>query len=345
MIVRIDFHAHWLAPGLADLLRQRHEPPFIRRGPGGEQFVGCHGTRPFDPTLGDLETRRTRLRQDGIDRQVLSLSSLFGIDTLPAHEAMPLVTVFNRETLDAQRSWPDAFAALAALPMADLALACETLEAACRAGMHGAIVPAEPFRTLESAMGLVPLLATAQRLRCHLFLHPSPLVQSRQAAAGSIDDDTARIRRTVLAVQARLSEVMITLEATDLLEAYPDVSIQVGNLGGSLPFLRERIAALYPEPGPAAPLPSVQPWRCHVDTASFGPRAIAMAAACYGAERLLLGSDSPMFDGAAAVHALDDAGLPVPALHAIAGGNAARLLGQASARSQPPASRPSMASG
>ncbi len=328
--MRIDFHAHWIPPGLADLLRQRHEPPCIRRGPDGEQFVGCHGARPFDAGLGDLDARRSRLRHDGIDRQVLSLSSLFGLDTLPATEAMPLVAAFNRETLDAQRRWPEEFAALAALPMADLDLACETLEAACRDGMHGAILPAEPFRSHASGLGLAPLLATAQRLRCHLFVHPSPLAPAAQAAAATADgDDTGRIRRTVLAVQARLSEVMVTLEGTDLLDGCADVTVQVANLGGSLPFLRERIASLYQEPERAAPLPRERPWRCHVDTASFGPAAIAMAVACYGPERVLLGSDYPMFDGAAAVRALEGAGLPAGEFGAVAGGNASRLLGSA----------------
>jgi predicted TIM-barrel fold metal-dependent hydrolase len=64
-----------------------------------------------------------------------------------------------------------------------------------------------------------------------------------------------------------------------------------------------------------------------VDTASFGPRAIAVAVACFGAERVLLGSDCPIFDTGRAVQAVEAAGLDLSAKALVLGDNARRLFG------------------
>ena len=64
-----------------------------------------------------------------------------------------------------------------------------------------------------------------------------------------------------------------------------------------------------------------------MDTASFGPRAIAVAVACFGAERVLLGSDCPIFDAGRAVQAVEAAGLDADEKALVLDGNARRLFG------------------
>ena len=90
---------------------------------------------------------------------------------------------------------------------------------------------------------------------------------------------------------------------------FPNVTVQVANLGGTLPFLLERMDEVTRERTCSHPLPSEQPTRCYVDTASFGPRALHMTVACFGAERVLLGTDFPIFDTARQLQSLDAAGL------------------------------------
>ena len=53
--------------------------------------------------------------------------------------------------------------------------------------------------------------------------------------------DDAWQRHIVLETQARLSEVMMTLNFSDYLNPYPAVTVQIANLGGTIPFLLERM--------------------------------------------------------------------------------------------------------
>ena len=65
----------------------RARPEAIARCRGGEVFVTYQGRRPFADTLGDPAERIAAMARWGISRQVVSLSSLFGVECLPAAEA------------------------------------------------------------------------------------------------------------------------------------------------------------------------------------------------------------------------------------------------------------------
>jgi predicted TIM-barrel fold metal-dependent hydrolase len=322
----IDCHVHWIPPALADLLRRRDSPPCLRRSSAGEALVTQLGARPFDPASGDLDLRIEQMGRDRIDLQVLSLSGLFGVDSLPLDESVPLVEAYNAATLAAQRAFPDRFLGLAALPLADIGRAAGVLEAACRAGLRGAILPAEGFRTAQAAAAFAPVLAVAQRLPCHFFIHPGGASHPTRSLPAPNGDGSSWLRQGILQTQATLSEALVTLVAGDLLQPYPHATVQVANLGGTLPLLGERIESFCLARGRASPLPSGQAARCLVDTASFGPRAIAMAAAFWGPDSIVFGSDSPIFDAARAARALAAAGLARADLQRVRSGNAAELL-------------------
>ncbi len=63
------------------------------------------------------------------------------------------------------------------------------------------------------------------------------------------------------------------------------------------------------------------------DTASLGPRSLEMAVAVLGAERIMLGTDYPIFDSRVATDALAAAHLTDAARNAVASGTARRVLG------------------
>ena len=153
-----------------------------------------------------------------------------------------------------------------------------------------------------------PLFEVGERLRCHFFVHPGPVEPPPEVQVRDFREDDAWQRHIVLETQARLSEVMMTLNFSDYLNPYPNVTVQIANLGGTIPFLLERMDEVARE-RPGAPLPSMQPSRCYVDTASFGPRAIELAVACFGADRIVLGTDCPIFDSARMLKSLAEARL------------------------------------
>jgi predicted TIM-barrel fold metal-dependent hydrolase len=297
-----DWHAHWLPPALMVLLEQRLAPPRILRQ-GAETFL-LTGTNPrrLHPAVHDLELRRVQLRQAGISRQLLSLSSLWNIDNLPPAQSLPLVQAFNDATAQAVLAAPGTFAGLAALPLQDLDAAAGELQRGISAGLKGAILPAEAFATLSSARRLGPLLACADALDAHLFIHPGRLLPANPAGV----EDNERARNIVLETQHQLSAALLTLTSTKILHGYPHLTVQVANLGGALPFLLERLRAV------AADDPQGSGWffdarRVIVDCASFGPLAIGMAIDALGVDNVVLGTDMPLFDAARAVQGLGQA--------------------------------------
>jgi len=324
--VSIDWHCHWLPPDLAEALRARASAPRIVAEPGGERLEVYRESLPVGPELIEIGRRVGFMDRHGVARQVLSLPGLFGIDSLPVEDAAPLARAFNDALATAIAERPERFAGFAALPLADPAAAVEEFKRAlARPGFVGAILPADGFLTRAEADRLAPILEAADRAAAHLFIHPGPLPGAAGGAAPNAPDNE-NLRHIVLDVQARLSAVVVTLAMTDLLDAYPRVTVQVANLGGAVAFLVERMDHVSAVRAPGAPPPSTRLGRLYVDTASFGPRAIARAAEVFGPDRVLLGTDCPIFETDRTLEAVRSCGLAAPEIDAILEGNGAALL-------------------
>jgi predicted TIM-barrel fold metal-dependent hydrolase len=324
--VYIDCHAHWLPPQLAQALRKRRSAPRIELTAHGERLVAYHGGRPFDRQLGDIDFRLELMHRHRIARQVLSLPGLFGVDCLPLEESLSLVIAFNDAAADACRANRERFSALAALPLADIEAACAELKRAHTLGLRGAILPAAAFVSFDAAEPLRPLFAAGARLRSHFFIHPGPLQPQPERKLPRIGADNAWQRHIVLETQAVLSAAVTTLNLSDFLVPYPEVTVQVANLGGAIPFLIERMDEVCRQQMNGAALPSSRMQRCYVDTASFGPRAVELAVACFGADRVLLGTDCPIFDMQRMLDSIAGTHLDEHARSLITSVNARRLL-------------------
>ena len=183
-----DWHAHWLPPALLRLLERRSEAPRVVRLHGVPHLQAGRLTLPLGPVMVDLAARQDLLERVGISWQMLSLSSLWNVDNLPATEALPLVRAFNDGTAQAVRASSQTFGGLAALPLQDLQAAAVELRRARAAGLRGAILPAEALATLSAARELAPLLEEADQLGAHLFIHPGymrvPVPPTRMRTTG-----------------------------------------------------------------------------------------------------------------------------------------------------------------
>ena len=100
----------------------------------------------------------------------------------------------------------------------------------------------------------------------------------------------------------------------------------VANLGGTLPDVIERIDHLSVTRTPDAPLPSSRARRVHVDCSSLGPRAIEIAAAVFGADHIVFGTDCPIFRTDWTFQAISRAQISETEKEGIRTANAARLL-------------------
>jgi uncharacterized protein len=327
----IDMHTHYMPVEMADGLRERRSAPWIGPGAdGGEEIHLPIGSLAFGPQYTDMEARLDFMDGLGVDRQLLSFPSLFGLDSRPADEAAPLLRLFNDDVSALCARHPDRFAGVAALPFADMTqVLAEFRRARGELGLIGAVLPNNCFASLAEAEKLRPLFELGQQLGAHFFIHPGRRpdeVPATDLQPGEWPFTDSMLQRQALNVQAMVANAMATLLFTDFLDPYPDVSVHVANLGGTLPMVIERMDHSVKLRTPEAPLPSSRARRVHVDCSSLGPRSLELAVAVYGADRIVVGTDCPIFRTDWTLQAISDANITEQQRDAIRGGNALELL-------------------
>jgi predicted TIM-barrel fold metal-dependent hydrolase len=296
----IDMHAHWKPAEVADALRARTREPRIVRNADGEEVLKLPrmGDEPLATAFDDVAFHLNRMDRQGVETSVLSLVGSFcWIESQPPEVSGPLCRRVNDRLSAICQEHPGRFAAFAALPLTDMAAAAGELERALGLpGMIGAQIPGNLFLTSDDAEAARPLLEVANRHHAVLFIHhgPRPGDNFPKVAGGT---DNARRRNGTLDMQASLSSVMVTLCLTDFLAPYPDVTIQVHNLGGNIPYEVERMDHRSLLDTPDEELPSARFRRAgvYVDCNSFGPRAIEAAVSLYGADHIVCGTDGSAF--------------------------------------------------
>ena len=351
----IDSHAHWTGPTVIKLLGQRGKAPrYVTNDKGEFIFIGrdsqtAANERPQSPAWFDLNERIRQLDKAGVQRQVLSWTGATYESALTPEEAKPIWRVQNDDIAKAVRDYPKRFIGLATLPTSQPKEAADELNRAHHElGLAGGTLPLDAFIQLNSARALLPIFEAAQKNRSHIFIHRGPastpdattevgitnhyfgLTASNEpngrpvAVAG--DNVTAR---SALIASTHLAAGVITLALSDLLDSYPDVTVQIAMIGGSTAFIAEQIQ--YYEETAHQPDTTARLRRLYYDTGQFGrgPRNIAFAAKVFGADRILFGSDY----GAQAsivpyVQGVKDSDLSAADLSLVLSGNAKRIFAQ-----------------
>lgn len=326
----IDIHAHWRPAELADALRARgKEPRIVRNQHGIEVLKSRMGEEPLAKAFDDVDVHLARMDQQGVATSVLSLLGSFcWIESQPLEVSEPLCRRVNDGFSTICEKHPGRFAAFAALPLTDISAAAAELERALGLpGMIGAQLPGNFFLTRKDAEAVRPLLEVANRHRAVLLIHHGPRPGDAFPKVGA-DTDNARRRNGTLDMQASLSSVMVTLCLTDLLAAYPDLTIVVHNLGGNIPYEIERMdhRCLLDTPQEELPSARFRKAKVYVDCNSFGSRAIEMAVELYGAERIVCGTDGSEFGFDWTRNALAEARIGQEAREQILSRNAAAMM-------------------
>ena len=326
----IDMHAHWKPAEVADALRARaKEPRILRDADGGEVLKSRMGEEPLANAFDDVDFHLSRMNRQGVDVSALSIVGTFcWIESQPLDVSLPLCRSVNDRFSAICQEHPGRFAAFAALPLTDLPAAAAELERALSLpGMIGAQVPGNFFLTREDAEAMRPLLEVANRHSAILFIHHGPRPGDAFPKVSGVTDN-ARRRNGTLDMQASLSSVMVTLCLTDFLAPYPNVTIQVHNLGGNIPYEVERMdhRSLLDTPEEELPSSRIRKAKVYVDCNSFGPRAIEAAVELYGAERIVCGTDGSAFGVDWTRKALADARISEEERQQILHRNAAAML-------------------
>jgi aminocarboxymuconate-semialdehyde decarboxylase len=323
--VRIDTHAHYYGEALFAALARRDGVPRVELD-GTDRFMVTPTSRfMLRGGFVDLATRLAWMEMQAIDHQVITFPGALGPEVLPVAEAEPLVRDVNDELAAVCAAHPARFTALAGLPLASIDRAVAELERACGTlGLRGAILPSNYFLSLKTMEYLRPVLEAAHALGAHLMVHPGQ--RHDESLTPRRYDDLTMHRASTVDLHNGISHAVVTLIHANLETLYPRASFQVVNLGGAFPMLVERMDHIVATRNPDAPRPSTLVGRMVFDTASLGPRSLEMAAAVLGAERIMLGTDYPIFDSRVATDALAAARITDAERAAVASGTAMRVL-------------------
>jgi 6-methylsalicylate decarboxylase len=272
----VDVHQHLLGGALVEALVARSEAPRLRRDRDGWTFsVPNEPDSHLSFEAVDPERRVAALAADGVDRAVVALSTVLGIETLPAAEAGALIEAHQRGIEDL----PAAFAGWGALPLA--APDPAHVDAALDRGCVGITLPAPAIGTPAALEALGPLLARLEERDAPLFVHPGPVADGSQGAPPwwpALTDYVAQMQAAWFAF----------LHAGRA--AHPRLRVLFAMLAGGAPLQLERYAARSGSPVPA-PDPLV-----FYDTSSYGPRMLAAMRDAVGDSQLVFGSDRPVVD-------------------------------------------------
>lgn len=317
----IDFHAHMLEPEVFKASTNKTvftgfgATPATAPRPGAQTLMA----RMFDPLL-EIEDMNAR----GIDISVVSSSTVLqGTSWADPSTDLALCRRCNDQAADWVARHPTRFVGSMVLPLQDVALATTELERAVTilglrvanvaSNYHGAYIgdPVfEPFWEAVAGNGIT------------VWVHPEgtrdPWFQ-RYAMWNSLGQSIEETR------------AMASLIYEGVMTRHPNLKVVMAHGGGYFPHYlgrMDRNTANRPDTvrntGGRTPGEFLRSF--YYDTCVYDPAVLRVLIERVGVDRLVLGSDYPVGE-ADPVGWLKSAGLDGTDLAAVAGGNAARLLG------------------
>lgn len=321
----VDFHNHFYPSSYLEA---------VKRGPSN---VGYEEDAEGNPVLhypGDYNVavrghrdaayRAEVLARHGVDRQVLTFTSP-GTHIEEPERAVDMAKRVNDQFAQVVRDY-EAFHALATLPLNDPDASVLELERAMTdLGLPGAMLFSNVNGVPLADERYHALYAAADRLGAVLYIHPIHPVGVEAMTEYWLMPLVGFVTDTTLAA-AHLTFAGVP-------ERWPGIRWVLAHLGGTIPYLAERLDRGYeafedcrvniPQP------PSTYLKRFYYDTVNFDPAALRLAIGFAGADHVLAGSDYPHMIGSIPqmLSSIRSLGLPAEQEAGILGGNTARLLG------------------
>ena len=166
----IDMHSHWFPAMLADAFRQRKSKPMIHTKGDGIEYMESMFSAPLRTEK--LENRLAEMDRTSVERGVISLTTVFGVEGLPSEEAIPLSKVNNDGLSELCVQHPTRFSFLATLPVGDIDAAIVEFERAMKLpGAVGCLLPGDGFLSLKRAERFKPLLEVIDRYSAMALVH------------------------------------------------------------------------------------------------------------------------------------------------------------------------------
>ncbi|HJR34063.1 MAG TPA: amidohydrolase family protein [Gemmatimonadales bacterium] len=321
----IDVHNHYYPPAFIDALRAGNSELKVRDDAEGNPVLYSPGDANIAvPGHRDIAYRETVLAAEGVDHQLISLTCPGTLLETPDRSAK-LAALVNDAFAEVMATRGTRFTALATLPLNDPAASVAEFERVQTMGFKGCMLMGNVNGVPLADRRFWPLWERAGEAGAVMYIHPTfPLgVEAMQEywlmpLVGFLFDTTLAAAHLVFA---------------GIPERFPGIRWVLGHLGGTIPYLAERLDRgfhAFAECRKDLKLPPSQHLkRFYYDTVNFDPAALRLAIEFAGVEQILAGSDYPHQIGSIPkmLGAIRGLGLPPADEAKILGGNAASLLG------------------
>jgi aminocarboxymuconate-semialdehyde decarboxylase len=325
----IDLHCHVLTPAADDLVKPAFDPqtdPLFRHAGEATREVNRKQAGDIRDRISRLEPRLAEMDRMGVDMQALSVAPSQYFYWAQPELGRAAARLVNDNIAHIVHAHPDRFVGLGHLPMQQPEFALAELERCARElGMRGVEICTNVDGKDLSAPEFLPIFARLEQLGMVLFIHPSGFTHGERLREHYLNNVIGNPLESTIAVSH--------LIFGGVLDRHPKLKVVVphgGGFVGSYPFRMDHAwraradCRLNIRKKPTEYLK-----RLYFDTILFDPRALAHLIELWGADHVVLGTDYPYdmgdYDPLGSLAAVK--GLRAEERMAIAGGNAAKLLG------------------
>ena len=321
----IDVHNHYYPPAFIDALRTGNSELKVKDDAQGNPVLYSPGDANIAvPGHRDIAYRETVLAAEGVDRQLISLTCPGTLLESPDRSAS-LAALVNDAFAEVMATRGNRFTALATLPLNDPKASLAEFDRVRTMGFKGCMLMGNVNGVPLADRRFWPLWERASDAGAVMYIHPTfPLgVEAMQEywlmpLVGFLFDTTLAAAHLVFA---------------GIPERFPGIKWVLGHLGGTIPYLAERLDRgfhAFAECRKDLKLPPSRHLKTfYYDTVNFDPAALRLAIEFAGVEQILAGSDYPHQIGSIPkmLGAIRGLGLSPADEAKILGGNAAKLLG------------------
>jgi aminocarboxymuconate-semialdehyde decarboxylase len=289
--MKIDFHNHFYPPEYLKKLGQWGRRYELTQDAKGQKFVREKGARFVSITSRMIspDDRIADMDRIGVDIQVLTLSTP-NVYFSTRKRNLDLARVTNDYFADLCQKFPARFVAFASVPLGHPEDAIHELHRAVRdLGVKGVVLGSNIDGKHLHAEEFWPFYEEVDRLGLPIFIHPMVPAHPETMAEFTLVPLVGFVMDTTLTVTKMVY--------SGLFERLPKLTLILPHLGGTLPFLFERIDngyRAYPECHEhIQKLPSEYLKELYYDTVSFHRPALMCGYHTVGADHMVLGSDYP----------------------------------------------------
>src|ERR1700712_3361293 len=326
---RIDVHAH-LAGQEADVLMRPHlrphSEPALTYADEESRAASMKHMAQIRCTLTNVRERLPAMDRMGIDMQLLSPSPHHYCYWAEPELGLQNAQLINDTLAQQAQSVPERFAALGTLPLQAPELSVPELERCMdELGLCGIELGPHVAGAELDDPALEPFFAAAEARRAFLFLHPLGFSHGERLRRFHLNNVIGNPLESTIA----LSHLIMG----GVLERHPDLQLCVAHGGGYLPLYSGRLdhswGAREDCHKHVPRRPSEYLARLYFDSVVHSAEQLEFMVQRYGAGQIMLGTDYPFDMGEEEPLALLERArsLSDAERDAIAGGNAARVLG------------------